>query len=246
MRNLLWLLGLLATPALAEPAWDIQLTEPLDLTRPVAIIDLDPDGVTAGQVAALRARGVMPICYISVGTLEDYRADRDEFPPQVLGRRYDDWPDEVFLDIRAQARLLPLMRARFQRCADLGFVAIDPDNQDVHVNDSGFPVTAADSVAWMRALAALAHGMGLKIGQKNVPDLTPDLVSLLDFAVTENCLTDGWCDRMAPYVAAGKPVLAIEYGAGDQAAACAQASRMGLSMIFKPRELDARGTACLK
>lgn len=231
---------------LVGQSWDIQFSAPLDLTVPVAVLDLDPDAVTPAQVAALKARGVMPVCYVSVGTAEDHRADRAAFPPEVLGRRYADWPDEVFLDIRQRDLLLPLMEARFRRCAEMGFAAIDPDNQDVNYNDSGFDVTPADTLAWLRALADLAHGMGLQIGQKNIGDLTPDLVATLDFAVTEGCLSDGWCDQMAPYVAAGKPVFAIEYAIPPEAqpAACATARAAGLSMVFKTRELSAKGRAC--
>lgn len=245
---LMTLAALLATPLplWAAPSWDIQFAGTPDLSVQVDYLDLDPDGVTAADVAALKARGVVPICYVSVGTIEDYRHDRAAFPPEVLGKRYADWPDEVFLDIRRTDILLPLMKARFRRCAEMGFAAIDPDNQDVHDNDSGFPLTRDDTLTWLRALADLAHGMGLKIGQKNIGDLTPDLVHTLDFVVTEGCLSDGWCDQVQPYVAADKPVFAIEYAIppADRPAACATAHDKGLSMVFKTRELRAGGEAC--
>ncbi|MFB2531171.1 endo alpha-1,4 polygalactosaminidase [Paracoccus sp. p3-h83] len=246
LHVLLILLVLIALPARAAPSWDIQFSGPLDLSVPVQILDLDPDGVTADQIAALKARGVMPICYVSVGTVEDYRADRAAFPPQVLGKRYAEWPDEVFLDIRQRDVLLPLMTARLRRCAELGFLAVDPDNQDVHDNDTGLDVTAQDTLLWLRDLARIAHGMGLRIGQKNIGALTPDLVDTMDFVVTENCLTDGWCDQVAAYAEAGKPILAIEYGVApqDRAAACARARAAGISMVFKTRVLSAGGAGC--
>lgn len=238
----------LAAPAAAEPGptWDWQLTAPFDLSRRVAWYDLDPDNHTRAQIQALVARGVTPICYVSVGTLENYRDDVADFPRSVIGKVYDDWPDERFLDIRKRAVLLPLMRARFERCKAMGFKAIEPDNQDVHINDSGFPITAADSVAYISALADMAHRMGMQIGQKNVPELTPRLVDKMDFVITEGCFDDGWCGRVMPYRRAGKPVFAAEYTDTrvDFAAACAWGKARGFSFILKRRDLDSALRVC--
>ncbi|MGZ9812138.1 endo alpha-1,4 polygalactosaminidase [Pseudoroseicyclus sp. H15] len=221
------------------PRWDWQLQPPFELSGDVAIIDLDPDEVDAAEVQALRARGLKTIAYISVGTWEEWRADAGDFPEAVLGEVYGDWPDERFLDIRDQATLLPLMRARFARAAQMGFDAIEPDNLDVHINDSGFPVGAAHVVAYATALAEMAHGMGLEIGQKNVPDLVPQLLPAMDFMIAEGCFIDGWCDATLTYIAAGKPVLDAEYTDTpvDFTEACAYAAPHGLSMILHDRDL---------
>ncbi len=244
MREILFLV-LMAAPAAAQ-AWDLQFTEPFDLGRPVEVLDLDPDNHTAEDLAALRARGIKLLCYVSVGTVEDYRSDKDAFPPEVVGKVYGDWPDERFLDIRRRDILIPIMRARFERCHDMGFDAVDPDNQDVYINESGFDVSAEDTLAYMRALADMAHGMGMQIGQKNIPELTPALVGTLDFVVTEDCFQDGWCADVLPYVADGKPVHAIEYTdtGVDFAAACAWGAEHGAAFILKDRTLDGRVRNC--
>ncbi|NDU99723.1 endo alpha-1,4 polygalactosaminidase [Pseudoroseicyclus tamaricis] len=228
-----------ATLAQEAPRWDWQLQPPFELSADVAIIDLDPDEVDAADVQALQARGVMTVAYISVGTWEEWRSDAGAFPDHVLGRVYGDWPDERFLDIRDHATLLPIMRERFARAAAMGFDAIEPDNLDVHINESGFAVGPADLVAYAEALAEMAHGMGLQIGQKNVPDLVPQLVPVMDFMVAEGCFDDGWCDAALPYLAAGKPVLDAEYTdtSVDFTAACAYAAAEGLSMILHDRDL---------
>lgn len=237
-----------AAPPAPLPQWDIRLTEPLAPGDVAGLdyLELDPDATSRDQITAIAARGITPICYVSVGTAEDYRRDLDMFPASIRGKRYADWPDEVFVDIRQHDIVLPIMQARFRRCADLGFRAVDPDNIDVYDNDSGFPLTADDSIAYLRALAGIAHGMGLAIGQKNAPDLTPALVADLDFAVTEGCFTDGWCARMAAYPRSGKPVFAIEYRVppDQQKTACTTARQQGLSMIFKNRDLTAGGQSC--
>lgn len=244
------LAGLLSASAAAAQApgtaWDWQIGGRPDLSGPPPVIGLDPDAVTAEEVAALSARGVLAVCYVSVGTREDWRADAAAFPAGVVGRAYDGWPGERFLDIRRRDILLPLMAARFRRCAALGFGAVEPDNIDLHANETGFPIGPRDVAAYVRDLAAIAHGLGLRIAQKNAPDLAPALAPHLDFAITENCLADGWCGAMAPYLRAGKAVLAAEYGVprADRAAPCRRAGAAGLSLLFVTRALDGPGERC--
>lgn len=220
--------------------WEWQLQAPISIPEHTIVADLDPDEVSAGEVAALVARGIWPIAYVSVGTWEDWRGDADAFPEAVLGRAYDGWEGERFLDIRDQATLLPIMRARFARAKAMGFTAIEPDNIDLHINDTGFGLTPTDVTAYVTALAEMAHGMGLQIGQKNAPELVPALVDRMDFIVTEDCFADGWCDATQPYFAARKPILAAEYTdtGVDWTAACAWARQAGALMILAPRDLD--------
>ena len=226
-----------ALPALAEDGpWDIQFAAPF-VTRDVAVIDLDMD--RPDQIAAAKARGQRVLCYVSVGTAEAWRSDFAAFPADVKGPEWRDWPGEYFLDIRRHDVLLPIMEARFRACAAAGADAIDPDNQDQQWAGA-FPITTAETVAYMQALAQLANGMGLEIGQKNNPDAVPDLVGTLDFIVTEGCFVDGWCEDVLPYVHAGKPVHAIEYTDTpvDFAAACAYGRQTGIDFILKDRALS--------
>ncbi|QHQ34220.1 endo alpha-1,4 polygalactosaminidase [Algicella marina] len=228
------------------PSWDWQLSAPFAYDRVVDVMDVDPDSIVSSDVAALKERGTYLICYVSVGTLESYRHDANQFPAAVIGEIYGDWPDERFLDIREIDTLLPLMEARFRACRDKGFDAVEPDNLDVHFNDSGFPITAADSLAYAKALVMVAKGMGLAIGQKNVPDLVPDLVGEMDFAIAESCFEHVWCDKLQPYLDAGKPVYGAEFTNAelDWEAACSAATEMGISLILKDRDLSAAITRC--
>lgn len=236
----------LCTLCAQAQTWDWQLSEPYDYTRVVDVMDIDPDNLSKDETAEIKARGTYLICYVSVGTQEKYREDRDAFPALVVGKTYGDWPNEKFLDIRQLDVLLPLMKARFQRCKDYGFDAIEPDNMDVYDNDSGFALTEADGLRYIRALADLAHSMGLQIGQKNVPDATLHLVDHLDFIITEACYDDGWCDEILPYAAQGKPVYAAEYTdtSVDFDAACEYAKINDISMILKDRDLTSFYKSC--
>ncbi len=226
--------------------WDWQLSGPMDFSRKLKMIDVDPDNVSTAQIAAVKAAGVKTIAYISVGTWEDWRADKDAFPASVKGNDLANWPGEKYLDIRQQAILLPIMQARFQRARDKGFGAVEPDNMDVYTNNSGFAVSAADTVSYVLALAAIAHGMGMEIGQKNVPELTGQLVGTLDFVITEDCFDQGWCGQVLAYRDAGKPVLAAEYTdtGVNWNAACSWARSQGVHMILKDRQLTGALTPC--
>ncbi len=226
--------------------WDWQLGEPVRPPAGVAVFDTDPDIVGRALIDRLNRAGIYTICYVSVGTVENYREDVDRFPPEVVGKTYGDWPDEKFLDIRRLDVLLPLMRERFERCRQWGFDAVEPDNQDVYANDSGFRISARENVRYLKALADMAHGMGLEVGQKNVPELTEELVDMMDFAITESCFQDRWCGDVQAYVRAGKPVFDAEYT--DRAInwdrACAEAARRNISMILKDRDLNAGRKSC--
>lgn len=227
-------------------SWDWQLTGPADLDRSVKVMALHPDLVSDNDLAKLREKGVRTICYVSVGTLERTAPDRAAFPREVIGRTYEDWSDERFLDIRRLTILQPLMAARFETCKNMGFDAIEADNMDVHDNDSGFPITARHTIAYVRLLAATAEGMGLKIAQKNVPDLTEDLVDTFDFAISESCFQDRSCKAYTAYSDAGKPIFNAEYT--DRpihfSRACEIAQKYGISMILKDRALTAPALWC--
>jgi len=230
----------------AQPSWDWQLDEPFDLSRPKSIMNLDAENHSARQIAALKARGVFTICYLSVGTVEDWRPDRGVFPAAVIGKRLGNWPGERYVDIRRRDILLPIMAARMDKCRAKGFDAIEPDNMDVFDNDSGFALSANDAVAYVRALAQIAHRKGLRIGQKNVPGLTGHLIRSMDFVIVEDCYDQGWCQYVLPYAQAGKPVLAAEYTdtGVDFAAACRWGQGKGISFILKDRDLTSWLRTC--
>lgn len=226
--------------------WDWQLSEPLDLRRDVEVLDLHPDLISKTQMIELGRQGIKTICYVSVGTVEKSSHDKNAFPAQVVGKAYQDWPKERFLDVRQHDILMPLMRARFERCKALGFDAIEPDNMDVHDNESGFDITAKDTLDYVRALAEAAHQLEMSIGQKNVADLTSELVGHLDFVITESCYQDDWCQDVAAYPQAGKPVFDAEYSDRpiDFGDACETAKNLDISMILKDRDLHSPVRAC--
>ncbi|SHE64069.1 extracellular protein [Litoreibacter ascidiaceicola] len=229
-----------------QPAhWDWQLTEPLDLTVRVSLLITDMDAVTPEQIAQLKSRDTQPVCYISVGTRENYREDAADFPAHVVGKPLGDWPDEVYVDIRSP-EVMTVMKARIDRCAEMGFVGVEPDNIDLFENENGFGITKADSLTYTSALADYAHSKGLTIAQKNAPELIPDLVDKMDFLLLEQCFEYDFCEETQPYLDAGKDVLVVEYTeAGlDWDTTCMQAKDFGFHLLMKDRDISAGGKAC--
>jgi endo-alpha-1,4-polygalactosaminidase (GH114 family) len=229
--------------------WQWQLTGPIDSSFDVNMYDIDLFDNDADTVAALQAQGRRVVCYISVGSWEDWRPDADQFPPSILGKDYEGWPGEKWLDIRRIDLLAPIMRARFDLCKAKGFDGIEPDNIDGHTNDTGFALTYEDQLNYNTWLAGEAHARGLSIGLKNDGEQAEDLLPHFDWAMTEDCFADEWCEEMKPFVNAGKAVFAAEYT--DQMSTaqflnevCALAEAMGFSAILKGRNLNAWRTGC--
>jgi hypothetical protein len=227
--------------------WAWQLTGTLDLNRGVQVYDVDLFSTSAADVAKIHASGAHAICYISVGSYEDWRPDAKAFPPAVLGRDYDGWPGEKFLDIRQIDKLAPIMRARLDMCRAKGFDAIEPDNIDLYEANTGFPLTATDQLNYNRWLANEAHQRGLSIGLKNDSSQAAALQPYFDWALTESCFAQGdWCEDLSMFVAAGKPVFMTEYTeAGvDWAKACNRARTLRFGPILKHLMLDNWAQGC--
>lgn len=228
-------------------SWQWHLSEPpVDTTLEADVYDIDLFDNDASVVADLHSRGRKVICYISVGSVEDWRPDKDQFPAEVVGNDYDGWPGEKWLDIRQIDVLAPILRARLDLCKQKGFDAVEPDNLQIYDNDTGFPITYEDQMAYARWLAEEAHARGLAIGMKNASDQVNELVNLFDFAITEDCFDQGWSEAMVPFIEAGKPVFAAEYTdtGVDFQSACQMAKQMNFSLIQKNRILTAFRVTC--
>ena len=89
-------------------------------------------------------------------------------------------------------------------CRQRGFDGVEADNVDGYSNATGFPLTAADQLAYNRFLARAAHARGLSIGLKNdlaqVAELEPDF----DFAVNEECFAFSECEPAGALRARGQ------------------------------------------
>jgi hypothetical protein len=192
-----------------EP-WQWQLQGRIDLSVPAPVYDIDVDN-PASVVEAIHAQGDRAICYFSVGSYEPFRDDADRFPRRVLGKRLARFDNERWLDIRKQRVLRPIMEARFDRCAEKGFDAVEPDLVDGYQNPTGLPLTRRDQLEYDTWIANAVHERGMAVGLKNNLGQAERLLPYFDFAVNEQCFQYHECGVLDPFIAAGKPVFGAEY-----------------------------------
>ncbi|MFC4119729.1 endo alpha-1,4 polygalactosaminidase [Nonomuraea zeae] len=241
-------------PAL-NTSWQWQLSSlPKKPFLNVQMYDIDGFAAKDGAIVkSLKAdkpgRGV--VCYLSAGTFEDWRPDAGQFPAEVLGSPLEDWEGERWLDVRKYTgKLGEIMKARLDMCKAAGFDAVEPDNVDGYANDSGFPLKAADQLAYNTWFANEAHKRGLAVGLKNDVEQIPQLLPYFDFAVNEECWEHKECTTAQngdygydQFVKAGKAVFQVEYNLATSAF-CARSNAANFNSLKKKYELDAYRVPC--
>ncbi|MHB8461819.1 MAG: endo alpha-1,4 polygalactosaminidase [Vulcanimicrobiaceae bacterium] len=240
--------GVLWKPSLTD-SFQWILSAAFDTSVNASVYDVDMFGTTAAQVAQLHALGRHAVCYIDVGSYENFRPDAASFPSQVLGNVYVGYPNERWLDIRRIDLLAPIMTARFDLCKSKGFDAVEPDNVDGYQNATGFPLTASDQLTYNTWIASLAHQRGLSVGLKNDGDQVSSLEPLFDFALEESCWVGGTCAALAPFHADGKAVITVEYTDVTSSntfltSYCPQAKALGYYALLKNPSLDVWAESC--
>ncbi|GAB1311345.1 Endo alpha-1,4 polygalactosaminidase [Madurella fahalii] len=220
--------------------WQIVIQNTIDINAPVEpsdalVWDLDLYHLARnpGIVDHLRANNpnTVIMCYFNAGLAQtsdcDYATRWED--SGFLGNPYEGFEDERWINIKSQAAR-DLVKRRITLANNLGCDAVDPDNIDGYLQDeegenkTGWNLSQADYIAFVRELAAHAHslttqrGFTMLIGQKNAPEIVGDVADVLDFAVLEVCKTlrdeedFNFCvDYQEPYIDAGKPVFSIEY-----------------------------------
>jgi hypothetical protein len=220
-------------------AWQWQLQGRLDLGLPASVYDVDGFETKVAAVAALHRGARKAICYLDVGSWESYRPDRGEFPAAVIGRGYEGFPDERWLDVSRYRLFRKPLEARIATCARKGFDAVEPDNLAGFENKTGFAITAAQQLRFNRWIAAQVHRRGMAVALKNDPEQAAQLVGSFDFAIVEECFEYDECGRFSPFVRAGKAVFEAEYELStDQF--CDRAAALDFSAIRKSYDLFAR------
>jgi hypothetical protein len=251
LAAVLALVGFPAAAAAAEtrwvPAsgttWQWQLTTPVDLSVPAEVYNIDGFDNSAAVVARLHRLGRRVICYIDVGAHEDYRSDANRFPASVIGKLDLPWEGSRWLDIRRLDILLPIMRERIAMCARKGFDAVELDEVDGWSNDTGFPLTAADQLAYNRALAREVHRHGMSVALKNDVEQIPQLLASFDFSIDEQCATYDECPTLLPFVRRDRAVFHVEYER-PRSRFCKATAALGLSSMRKRLELGRYRELC--
>lgn len=218
-----------------------------DFSVQASIYDVDMFDTPKPVVAKIHSMGRRAVCYVDVGTWENWRPDAKEFPKSVLGKPDGGWKGERWLDIRQTKILEPIMTHRLQLCKEKGFDAVDPDNLDGYVNDTGFHLTYAEQLAYDTWVAQEAHALGLTAAEKGDNNQVNDLVKVYDYAVVEQCYMQGWCNQFAPYTQTNRLVVDVEYNITQQrfvGKACPDTAKYHESAMLKKLELTAWIVTC--
>jgi hypothetical protein len=233
-------------PAPGE-TYQIQYDGKLDLSNPAKIYDLDMFDTPDSIVVKLHAKDRRVMCYIDVGTWENWRPDAGKFPKSVLGKPDGHWPGERWLDIRQTSVLEPIMAHRLDLCKAKGFDGVDPDNLDGYQNRTGFPLTYKEQLSYDTWVAKAAHARGLTADQKGDNGQVKDLVKVFDFAVVEQCYAQGWCNQFAVYTRTNRLVVDVEYFRDRQRfldQTCPDVAKYDEGAILKKLELTAWLLTC--
>lgn len=229
------------TPTQSEQ-FSIQLSGGLKEQPGTTVYDIDLFDTSTSTILALKKKGAHVVCYFSAGSYEDWRSDAKSFYTKDLGNDLDDWESERWIDTRsAQARFI--MKKRITLAKQKGCDAVDPDNVDGSENDTGFPLTKTDSINFLRFLAIEAHQKNLGIGLKNGMLYLPQVGSLFDFAINEQCHEYNECKTYAAFTKAKKPVYNLEYkkayrNAKTFKALCTSSNKIGITTVLYPLNLN--------
>jgi len=225
------------TPTTASWQWQLQGKTDTGVAAPV--YDVDGFETPAKTVQRLHGLGRHVICYLDVGSWERYRPDASSFPRSVIGRPYEGFPDERWLDVRRFHLFANVLERRFGTCARKGFDAVEPDNVAGWENKTGFPVDAAAQLRFNRWVARQVHARGMAIALKNDPRQVRPLLGDFDFAIVEECFQYEECGLYEPFVEDGKAVFEAEYEL-EPSDYCAAAASLSFSAIRKSYDLFAQ------
>ena len=199
------------------------------------------------------APGKYNICYVNVFQTQADEArfwtgtHRDLLLKSADGKYVSDadYPGEYVLDTSTKAHrtaIATIVDDWIADCADKGYQALDPDNQDSWTRSKGL-LTREDNIAMATLLAARAHAAGLAIAQRNTPEFGSAGRSTIkfDFAIVEECQFYRECDGYLETY--GSRVFEIEYSDQPRRAyttACATQGKK-ISVTLRDRDVVPKG-----
>ena len=126
--------------------------------RAFDLVVVDGELASAGEVAALRARGATVLAYLSVGTIEKWRSWYPNLKPYRLAA-WRDWKDEWFADV-SNAKLRATLTDKIAPAIlDKGFDGLFLDNVDM-IETRSHRAQRPGMRALVTDLASEVHGRG--------------------------------------------------------------------------------------
>lgn len=222
--------------------WNYNLNTPVDTSIDVNVFFIDMDGAQE-TIDTIHGMGKVAVCYISIGTVEEWRDDASQFPSTAVGGDVDGWAGERWLDVKDKT-VRSIMTERVEKAARMNCDAVEPDNMMAYTEGNiGVDVSEGDQIDYNQWFAGVVHSNGMLVGMKNSVELVPIMHRDFDFALNEECFQWDECDVYEDtFLAEGKPVFNVEYKNNmDQ---CDQALAMNIDSIVKNLNLDAPMCSC--
>lgn len=229
-------------PAPTTAPWQWQLQGTIDTSVRASVYDIDGFETSKSTVEELHRQGRKVICYLDVGSWENYRPDKAEFPRSVRGDKYEGFPNERWLDIGRFHLFEKPLKQRFNMCAEKGFDAVEPDNVAgwEPENKTGFHITRAQQLRFNRWVAEQVHARGMSVALKNDGRQATELAPDFDFAIVESCFQYHECSYFKnTFIKEGKAVFEAEYELSPSEF-CPKARAIDFSSILKEVELFAQ------
>jgi Glycoside-hydrolase family GH114 len=211
--------------------WLAQLDGAVDIEQPAEFFYLDAEQQDAEDLEELHRQGRHYLCYLSVGSFEEFRPDADTFPPATIGKPLADFPRERWIDVR-DASVRAIMARRIERLAALGCDGVPPASLSVHAADTGFDLTLEDALDYARWIAERVHAAGMSVGLSAPESMTAELWPSFDFGLGIGCVAATGCSELEVLRTAQKPVLYVELGDAETAEElCKSAKILGFEAL---------------
>lgn len=219
-----------------DTTWHWQLSGKINMNKDADLYIVDLYDTDTEDVRRLHKKGKKVIAYFSAGSYEKWRPNAMQFQKCEVGYKMDGW-NERWVDIRTN-NIQSIAIERLELAKKKGFDGVEADNVDGYINNTGFNLSFEDQLKYNKFLANEAHKRGLAIALKNDLDQIVELEPYFDFHINEECHKYNECDKLLPFIKAGKPVFNAEYEMKNQNTICKKSKQLGLQTIILPLELD--------
>jgi hypothetical protein len=200
-------------------SWVLNSWGPMEpLSTKGDLIILDANLQSAATIKQQKAQGKKVICYISAGSIENWRSDAKEAMSTVsLGKKYKGFEaTEQWVNLLEWQTAKPIMESRINQAASKGCDGVEFDNIDCHdhgpqcVPGASKEQLRKKQVEYIRWLSQRARSKGLAVGLKNVNGIVDQVVQYGDFAIEEANPASEFA-KFGKFIAQNKAVLSVHY-----------------------------------
>lgn len=166
---------------------------------------------------ALKTKNNTIGCYMSVGTIENWRSDFNDFVVGVdyQSRQWPEWPGEYMIKANANGHVtdntIALMKKRIDTLATLGCEYIEMDNMDINENNKLTNIKGAAMRAYNTKLCKYMHSCELKCMAKNTGPSDPDYELFDGLSVESNPKNKNWWGTKHALKFKNKPFMISHY-----------------------------------